>query len=81
MRFAELSCSAISYSRSILSADVSILAKLVGIPAFLKKGVAANLGVDLALGEAKDLGNNISTGHWFMPISNRFCLHSFHSFM
>jgi hypothetical protein len=28
-----------------------------------KKGVAAALGVDLALGEAEDLWNNISTGH------------------
>jgi hypothetical protein len=36
-----------------------------------KKGVATDLGVNLALGEAKDLGNNISTSHWFMPINNR----------
>ena len=46
-----------------------------------KKGVATELGVDLAMGEAKDLGNNISTYHWFMPICNRFCSHSFHSFL
>jgi len=73
MRLVELSYSAASCSRSILSADVSVLAKLIGIPAFLKKkGVAADLGVDLAMGEAKDRGNNISTCHWLVPISNRF---------
>jgi hypothetical protein len=46
-----------------------------------KKGVAADLGVDLGVGEAKDIGNNISTCHWFLLISNRFCSHSFHSFL
>jgi hypothetical protein len=60
----------------MLSANVSVLAELIGIPAFFKKGVAADLGVDLAMGEAKDRGNNINTCHWFMPISNRFCSHS-----
>ena len=38
-RLAELSCSATSYSRSILFADVSVLAELVGIPAFFRKRV------------------------------------------
>jgi len=48
---------------------------------FQKKGVAADLGLDLAMGEAKDLGNNISTCHWFVPINNRFCSYSFYSFL
>jgi len=43
---------------------------LLGYQHSSKKGVAADLGVDLAMGEAKDPGNNISTYHWFMPISN-----------
>ena len=34
-----------------------------------KKGVAADLGVDLAMGEAKDHGNNINPCHWFVPIA------------
>ena len=56
MRLAELSYSATSCSQNILSADVSVLAELVGIPAFFKKkGVATDLGVDLALGEVEDL--------------------------
>ena len=37
-RLVELSSSATSYSRSILSADVSVLVELVWIPAFFKKG-------------------------------------------
>jgi hypothetical protein len=39
MRLAKLFYSVTSYSRSILSADVSVLAELVGIPVFLKKRV------------------------------------------
>jgi len=39
MRLGKLSCSATSYSQSILSADVAILAELVRILAFFKKRV------------------------------------------
>ena len=38
-RLGELSCSATSYSQSILSANISVLAELVGIPTFFKKRV------------------------------------------
>ena len=38
-RLGELSCLATSYSWSILSADVSVLVELVGIPEFFKKRV------------------------------------------
>jgi len=38
MRATELSYSPASYSRSIISTDVSALVELVGIPAFFKKG-------------------------------------------
>jgi hypothetical protein len=46
-----------------------------------KKVVAASLGGGLALVDAEDLANNISTSNWLLPISNRFCLYSFHSFL
>jgi hypothetical protein len=53
---------------------------LSGYQHSLKKVVASSLGGDLALGGAKDLANNISASHGLLPISNRFYLHSFHSF-
>jgi hypothetical protein len=82
MRAAILFCSPASYSRSVISIDVSALVEFLRIPAFFKKKVfPACLGGGLALGEIEDLGNNISTSHWLLPISNRFCLHSFHSFL
>jgi hypothetical protein len=58
-----LSCSPASYSQSVNSVDVSALVELLRIPAFFKKSFFACLGGGLALGEAENLGNNISTGH------------------
>jgi hypothetical protein len=46
-----------------------------------KNFIAAFLGGGLALGDTEDLANNVSTSHWLLPISNRFCLHSFHNFL
>jgi hypothetical protein len=51
--------------------------RLLGYQHSSKKVFATFLGGGLALGETEDLGNNISTSHWLLPISNRFCLHSF----
>jgi hypothetical protein len=31
--------------------------------------------------DAEDLANNISTSNLLLPISNRFCLQSFHSLL
>ena len=72
-----LSCSLASYSRSVIFVDVSPLVLLLRIPSFLKKSFSCLLGRGLALGETEDLGNNISTSHWLLPINNRFYLHSF----
>ena len=82
MRAAILSCSPISCSWSVISADVSALVELLRIPAFFQKRfflIAWEGG--LALVEAEDLGNNINTSHWLLPISNMFCLHNFHCFL
>ena len=76
-----LSYSLASCSQSVISADVSALVELLRIPVFFKKKVSCLPGRGLALVEAKDLGNNISTSHWLLPISNMFCLHSFHGFL
>ena len=79
-RVAELSYSPASCSRSVISIDVSALVELLRIPAFFhssKKGFCYLPGRGAALVEAEDLGNNISTSHWLLPISNRFCMHSF----
>jgi hypothetical protein len=73
MRLAELFYLATSCSRNILYTNVSAF--------FKKKSVIADLGVDLAMGDAKDRGNNINTCHWFIPISNKFCSYSFYSFL
>jgi hypothetical protein len=54
---------------------------LSGYQHSLKKVVSAFLGGSLALVDAEDLANNISTSHWLLPINNRFYLHSFHSFL
>jgi hypothetical protein len=56
--------------------------ELVLIPAFFKKKViATSLRGGLALVDAEDLVNNISTSNWLLPISNRFYLYSFYSFL
>ena len=80
-RAAVLFYSPASCSRSVISIDVSALVELLRIPVFFKKGSLCLPRRGLALVEAEDLGNNISTSHWLLPISNRFCLHSFHSFL
>jgi hypothetical protein len=46
-----------------LFTSVSVLVELVEIPTFLKKDVTVTL--------REYLGNNITTRHWFLPISNR----------